>query len=166
MIERGVRALGFVGGAGISLLMLVTVYDVTRRALVGSGVPGALEYSEILLVIVVFLGFGLAQQTGAHIRTSLVTSRLRPAVSRWVRITGMAPCLLVAIWMAYGTAERAWASYVSGEYRFGLAEVAMWPGRAAVAVGLATLVLQMSLQFLREVRAVNAPIDRGEEAVL
>lgn len=147
------RPLGWVGGALTIVLMVLTVTDVIVRKVTGTGVPGNVEYGEVLLVICVFLGLGAAQMNGDHISTSLVTSRLSPNVRRAVRAIGFLVGVTVAVVLLVASVQVAMDSVIDGEYRFGLVGVPMWPARVAVAIGALMFLLEYALTTLTALRA-------------
>ncbi|SDS14387.1 TRAP transporter small permease [Agrococcus carbonis] len=134
--------LGTVAGGIVILLMLLTVADVAMRKLSGRGVPGTLEYSEVLLVIAVFLAIAAAQARGYHVNTMVLTQALPLRVRRWVELVGAIVGAVVVATMAIVSVEAALVSFQTGEYRFGLAHVPIWPARVALAIGLVLFVFE------------------------
>lgn len=68
--------MAIVSGIFIVVLMLLTVSDMTLRKFFSSGVPGAVEINEVVLVAIVFLALTSAEMTDTNVRTPLVTERL------------------------------------------------------------------------------------------
>ncbi len=64
-------------GAALVALTLVTVADVVGRYLLSHPLPGAAEYTEILLMAIVFMGLPAVCLDDGHIAVDLFTSRLR-----------------------------------------------------------------------------------------
>jgi TRAP-type C4-dicarboxylate transport system permease small subunit len=128
--------LGSMSGAIVFALMVLTVLDIVLRKMSGQGVAGVIEYSEVFLVAGVFFAFAAAQVEGFHVSTSVLTSRMPTAARRVVEAMGALMGAIIVGIMAYVATQAAWVSFVTGEYRFGLAEVVVWPARAAVALGL------------------------------
>lgn len=133
---------GVFAGALVLVLMALTVVDVTARKLAGQGIPGVIEYAEILLVMVVFFSLASGQVGGVHVKTSVLTSRLGPRARRWVHYPPAVLGMAVVATMIVISAFAAWQSYQSGEYRFGLAQVPIWPARAAVTIGLTMFLFE------------------------
>ncbi len=71
--------------------------------------------------------------------------------------------LLVLLWFSYEAVLRAIESVATGESRFGVREVPIWPGRVALAVGAVTLALEVALRCVDLTRN-NVP-EGGDEAV-
>lgn len=127
--------LGIAAGIVIVALTFITVADVISRKL-GTSVPGAVEISEVLLVFTVFLAFGAAQVTGDHVSTSVLTGRLGPKARRWLRLPAAVIGLVTVAIMIIVTFQTALHSIEIGEYRFGIAQVPIWPARIIIVVGL------------------------------
>ena len=71
--------LGAVAMLFLAFLVFGTTLDVLVRALTGSPITGVFEFTELALVMVVFLGAGWAQRDDAHIRVTVLTEKLSPA---------------------------------------------------------------------------------------
>lgn len=142
------RALAVLAATCLGVLMMLTVADVTRRNITGRALPGTVEYSELLMVALVFLGLAAAQRRKEHVAVNLLTSRLPVHVSRLVRIAGLVVVLLFIGWMTWKTGQEAHRSLSRNEVRIGLQSVQVWPARLAMPVGLAALFLQVVADVL------------------
>jgi TRAP-type mannitol/chloroaromatic compound transport system permease small subunit len=152
------RYAAYLGGAGITFLVLVTVVDVSRRAFGMSSINGLLDFTEVALVFVVYFGFAQAEVDQAHIRTSFATGRL-PHVARCaVVVVTWTIATLFLLWAVRLTGQAALDSFQHGEARASQSGVPVWPARALVAVGL----LGLAAQGLANV--LNALLGRIPEA--
>ncbi len=142
-LKGAVNIGDFVAAFSITIMMFAISADVIRRAITGRSIGGVLETSEVLLVFIVFLGLGYTQSTGAHVATSALTSRLQRVPRRVVQAIGLSFALIFLAWAIYATGTRAWDAFQIREYRFGLLQVPIWPGRIAVVVGLALWFLEV-----------------------
>ncbi|MCR4264588.1 TRAP transporter small permease [Nitratireductor sp. ZSWI3] len=84
-------------GAFLVTLTLVTVIDVIGRYLLSSPLPGASEYTEILLMAIVFVGLPAVCLDDGHISVDLLTAGLRGAAEK---LQLMAARLIVSIMLA------------------------------------------------------------------
>lgn len=153
--------LGSVSGAIVFALMVLTVVDIVLRKISGQGVPGSVEYSEVFLVVGVFFALAAAQVEGFHVSTSVLTSRMPIATRRVSEAIGALLGVIVIAVMAYVATQAAWVSFTTGEYRFGLAAVVVWPARAAIALGLWVYLLEYAGSA---VRRFKAPEDEDDAA--
>ncbi len=69
--------VGNIGSGVIALMMLITVADVIGRRIFNQPIPGAMELSIFMMVIVVFFSIAYCEFRRGHIAIGLVVSRLR-----------------------------------------------------------------------------------------
>lgn len=136
------HVFSWLSGAFTLLLLVMLVAEVVVREVVGRSLLGTIELSEVLLVLIVALGVSYAQKTGSHVSTDLVTSRFAPTTAAVIRVVGMVVAAGFLLWTAWASAERGWESFESGESRFGITSVPVWPARLVLPVGLALLGVQ------------------------
>jgi TRAP-type C4-dicarboxylate transport system permease small subunit len=147
-LEPVVRVISAVG---VLVLLGATVFDVAGRTFTGHGVPGVIEITEVLLVVVVFIGLMTAARDGQHIRVTLLTDRVPGAVARVLRSIGLLFSLAIVGWLIASTTTRAVLSVRSAEYRFGLVSVPIWPARVAIPLGLACLAIVLLFLLVAQV---------------
>lgn len=140
-----------VAAAGIVMIMLATTGDVARRWVTGRSIPGAVEGSEVVLVIAVFLGLGLAQRQSTHVATAVVTNRVPARIAAAMRSFGLAMVVVFALWVMITTLAKAQHSFQTGEARFGLVQVPIWPGRLAITLGFLLLSLEAALDLVHSI---------------
>ena len=58
---------GALAAAALFAIMLLTLFDVSGRKLLAASVPGSLELTELLLVVVIFAGLPLVALAGEHV---------------------------------------------------------------------------------------------------
>ena len=152
---RGFRritlGLSWFGGVGILILMLPTVMDVSYRYILGSSLLGMIEYSEIGIVFVVYLGLANAMRNGAHIATPLVTSRLPERAALLARMLGQLVLWLLVAYATWRTALSAIDAAEIREFRLGLISVPTWQARIAVAIGFGLLLVEVTIQIAQNV---------------
>jgi TRAP-type mannitol/chloroaromatic compound transport system permease small subunit len=155
--------LGSVSGAIVAALMMLTVIDIILRKIAGHGVPAIVEYSEVLLVVSVFFAIASAQVEGFHVSTTVFTSRLPLGGRRFVELAGAVLGSVVVACMALVATNAAWVSFATGEYRFGLAAVIVWPARAAVALGLWLYLIEYASGAMRRFKSPPAEPDAEDD---
>jgi TRAP-type C4-dicarboxylate transport system permease small subunit len=144
--------LGGVAAVTIVFMMVATVADVWMRYFTGSPIAGVTEVGEVLMVVSVFLGLALAEYRGAHVRVTIVLEKLPPRFAAIISSGCMLLVLVLLAWMVWVTAGRALDSIESNEFRFGLVQIPVWPGRVAIAVGLAAYFLEAVPRLIDTVR--------------
>lgn len=141
-------ALAGIGSLVLVYLMVATSVDVILRSATGRGLRGVVEYSELLLAVLVFLGLGHAQRTDAHIAIDVLVRRLPRLTERIVTTAGLVITILVLLFLAYATASSAIASFQEGERHYGVTAAPMWPARAAIPLGFTVMALECLIQAM------------------
>lgn len=101
LLERLCSALS---AAALFGIMILTLVDVVSRKLLAGSVPGSLEVTELLLVLVIFAGLPLVSLHGEHV----VFDSLDPVLPRAVRrVQGV----LVDLFCAGGLAVIGWVMW-------------------------------------------------------
>ncbi|MFC5337569.1 TRAP transporter small permease subunit [Leucobacter denitrificans] len=150
------RTFGIIAVLVIVFMMVATVADVARRYFTGAPIPGVTEAGEVLMVMAVFLGIAFTEYRGAHVRVTLVLEKLPPRVAAIINSLAMLVVLLLLAWMVWVTTGRALESIEVDEVRFGLVKIPVWPGRIAIAVGLAAYFLEAIPRLYDSVRQAFA----------
>lgn len=150
-----VRPLAGLAAALAAVMLLLGNGNLFWRWITGQQIPGATELLLVLLPIAVFAAAPMSELDGTSVRSTFVIDRLRGRTRRVALGIGLLLSGAVAAITFAATASTARASAASGEVVIGVRNVAVWPTRIAIAVGL----LGMVLVFLRALwHAV-----RGEE---
>ena len=153
---RLLSLLSGIAGYGVMLLVIPTVLDVSYRLTFGPSVPGIVEYSEIGLVAVVFLGMASALRRNVHVSTPIFTSQLPGPVRHAVHFFAAVVVVVLLSLVTWGVIGEAQKSFVIGEYRFGLIEVPIWPAKGLVAFGMFLLWAEAVLQCIGRAAALAA----------
>jgi TRAP-type C4-dicarboxylate transport system permease small subunit len=149
------NGLAVLAGMAVVALMLLTVVDVFKRKFFGQGLTFAPEVTEIALVATVFLGMMAAQFAGAHVRTPVVTQRLRGRWQPGARLLGLVIAVGLVAWTTVVTLDYGLESWRTGEFRFGLARVPVWPAKLAIPIGMAGLTLALLVEAVRTARQLT-----------
>jgi TRAP-type transport system small permease protein len=81
-------------------IMWLTLIDVTSRKLLSGSVPGSLEVTELLMVVVIFAGLPLVALRGEHVVFDSLDPLLAPGVRRAQNFVIDALC--AAAWAGVG----------------------------------------------------------------
>lgn len=73
---------GVLAAAALFAIMLLTLFDVGGRKLADASIPGSLEVTELLLVLVIFAGLPLVSLHGEHVVFDSLDRWLPPRVRR------------------------------------------------------------------------------------
>lgn len=145
--RRIMRVLDLIGvivsGALVVFLMLLSVFDVGMRQWGSRGITGTIEWTEVLLVIMVFAGLAPAEVSKANIRTPLVTNRLPDKWAHGVRALAQAIAAVFVAWLAFKALTEARLALDIHELKIGVVEVPVWPAKFSIAAGLFALCAVM-----------------------
>ncbi len=153
------RAALFVGGAALVLMMLLTVADVVLRNLFSVVVPGGLEMTGLLTILVALSTLGLVETERGHIRVDLILK----AAPAFIRLPMNAGGLQLAFVMMIVTALRMLdqAIYLKdNEIVTGLLAIPEWPFVLAAAL----LVVLFALALLANLIEALAAIARSGDS--
>lgn len=148
-ISAGV--LHLVAGLLLFAMMILTVVDVIGRYIFTAPVPGAFEATEIMLVLIVFVGLPIVTARGEHVSVLLFYDRapsfLKPVLSTIGKLL-----------TAFAFAVAAWLLYHQG-----VALSAYGDTTVLLRIPLAPVAFAMSaLTAVATVVAVIAVFHRGE----
>lgn len=108
MVRTLERLLGYVAAFGLFGMMVLTFADVVGRKFIVS-IPGSLEITELLMLVVIFVGLPLASLKGEHVFFDLLDQFLPEGLRRIQAVLANAICaalLLGAAWLVWGRAGR------------------------------------------------------------
>jgi TRAP-type C4-dicarboxylate transport system permease small subunit len=150
-VERQLAKLGILSGIATLAITLVVVLDVACRFLFNYPLHGATELSELLLVVMVFIGLAAAQQGRQNYAIDMVTRNLPMTVQSALELLAHVFCLVVVVALAWFSMRQALESFNRGEASFGIIPFPVWPARVVLAFGLWLLALQFVCDIIRHV---------------
>jgi TRAP-type C4-dicarboxylate transport system permease small subunit len=148
-IERWLMQLGIASGLATLAITLVVVVDVTARFVFNAPIHGANEASELLLVVMVFMGLAAAQQGRQNYAIDMATRHLPQAAQALLELFAYVFCLVVVAALAWFSTRQAIDSFGRGEAGFGVIPFPIWPARFVLAGGLWLLAVQFACDVLR-----------------
>lgn len=95
---------GLLAGTALFAIMALTFFDVAGRKLLDNSIPGSLELTELLMVVVIFGALPLVSLRGEHVEFDSLDNYLPPGLQRAQRalvhfICGLA--LLALGWLMW-----------------------------------------------------------------
>lgn len=75
-------ACGLLSGTALFAIMALTFFDVGGRKILSQSIPGSLELTELLMVVVIFGALPLVSQRGEHVVFDSLDSYLPEGVRR------------------------------------------------------------------------------------
>lgn len=155
-IEACSKAGGYVSGLFMILIVLLIVVEIIVRSVFNSSTLIGDEYSAYFFVVVVMTGLAFSMKEGAHIRISIIRSRLsQPAL----RILDLAVLLVAIVLSCYGLYHAILMTYDVwdlGMTADSISETPIYIPQLVIPVGLLLFILQLVCDFLR--RLLSYPI--------
>lgn len=140
------------GLAGLStfLMMVIGAADVLSTYLLNQPVPAALEMTESLMVVVVFMALAYTQSRRQHIAVELLYRRFPRSIQRGVTVlAGVLGAVIFGLvawqgWLLF------WQSWVIREYASGIVLFPVYPSKACFALGASLMTIQVVREVLGE----------------
>jgi TRAP-type C4-dicarboxylate transport system permease small subunit len=127
-------------------MMFLTATDVLSRTLFSRPIPGAVELSEYMLVVVILLGLAYTQQVKGHPRVTLIVTRLplrfQAILEILINLLGLF-IISIVIWQGWVLAMGRAAAVVSDVLR-----ISQLPFRLLVSVGSILLFFELLIDLL------------------
>lgn len=98
---------GLLSGTALLAIMALTFFDVLGRKFLSNSIPGSLEVTELLMVVVIFGALPLVSERGEHVEFD----SLDPYLPRWLRKT---QAILVHLLCAAVLLGLGWLMWRSG----------------------------------------------------
>lgn len=140
------------GLAGLStfLMMLIGAADVLATYLWNQPVPAALELTESLMVVVVFMALAYTQSRRQHIAVELLYQRFPPNVQRGLTVlAGLLGGVMFGL-VAWQGWVLFWESWMIREYASGIVLFPVYPSKACFALGASLMTVQVVRDVLLE----------------
>ncbi len=159
------RLGGIASAVFLVALLVVVVWNMVSRALGRGTIDALFPLTQMLLLGIVFGGLPQTELQNRHIRVELLTDRLAARRRAAVRVLGRLCALVVVVWLAWETTDRALMSKASGETFQGAEDWPVWPIRMLLAGALwsASWMCLMSIRHtVSELRVESADGADGE----
>ena len=156
IVEKIADFAGNISGWLVPLMMSLVVIEVFMRYVVHQPLMIADEFSAYMLVALTFLGMAYVQKEHAHVRVTILTSRLPPKVSMRLRVITLGFFLIFAILFAKSSYD-----YLVFSFRMQLAsgthlKIPLHGPQSTLLVGFGLLCLLLIIEFVRAVTNLRA----------
>lgn len=160
------RLATYVSGIGILSVMIILIVDASLRTIFAKPLLWVLDISEIILAWIVFAAFAYALITGAHVRMTILVSRLpsrlRSGCDIFANLMGIG---LFAL-LTYLAVPYFWKSFLIQEIPMAAVETPVWLGKLAMPVGSILMLVAFLIRLMRSLHPTREVIEeavRGEE---
>jgi TRAP-type transport system small permease protein len=100
--RKGLETLcSVLAAAGLFAIMWLTLFDVSGRKLLSASIPGSLEVTELLMVVVIFAGLPLVSLRGEHVVFDSLDAFLPRGLLRLQRALIDGVCALALAWVGW-----------------------------------------------------------------
>ncbi|NLX90921.1 MAG: TRAP transporter small permease [Firmicutes bacterium] len=143
-------------------MMLLTTTDILARTFFTRPIPGAVELSEYMLVVVILMGLAYTHQVKGHPTITLVVSRfplkVRLVLEILVSLLGMF-IIFIVIWQGWVLATGRMAAVVSDVLR-----IPQLPFRLLVSAGAILLFLELLVELIAAAAKLTGIFPKGHAA--
>ena len=147
------------GALVIGGMMLLVTANVISRYIFNRPILGVLEFTEFMIVAVVYLTLSYTQRQKGHIDIELVTAHLPEAKRQVCQLVTLLCGLGFFGFIAWQGIVMTLDSYHIQEVTFGTVEVLEWPFKAVVPFGS----ILITIRFLIEVVETLQHLIRGKQ---
>ena len=168
-IDRGLlsieRVLALISGIAVFSLMVLAVVSVGGRNAFNMPLPGYVDWVEVVMPLIAFMGIAYVQRDGTHIRMDLVIGQLRGRLAWFVElVTVLLIFFLIAalVWGSWAHFDRSFdfnAPLWSRDSSIDIG-IPLWPAKLLVPVSFSVLCLRLLVQIWGYGRAFVYGLDR------
>ena len=124
-----------VAATGLLGMMGLTVVEIIMRLGFHNSILGIYEYNEILLMYSTLFGLVYAYSKDlALIKVELFTMLFSDTMSRIANSFVLVFSFFLFLLLAYSASLATYEDFISGEYRFGLVPMPIWPLKLSAAI--------------------------------
>ncbi|WP_104203451.1 TRAP transporter small permease [Billgrantia saliphila] len=148
----------------VTFRLIDALLSVTGFARLGLSVTGLSEIAAYLLVGAAFLGLAYTFVHHAHIRVTLLISRLPSAARAWFEVFCLLVALAISVLLGYGLVELARESRDFDDVSSGFLSIPLWIPQTVLATGVGLLCLALLETLAATLRIAIREPSRFREA--
>lgn len=133
----------------------VTLYGVIMRYLVHDPIVWGGQVLLLLLIPVLLLSGGYVLLVKGHVRLDALYGRWSPRGQAIADVATFIMFLLFTTMLAWATIEMAWESVKTMETSWYIFKGPVYPKKIALALAVVLLLLQGTVQFVRNIRLIK-----------
>jgi TRAP-type C4-dicarboxylate transport system permease small subunit len=147
---EGVFAL--ISGLAVLALMILAVVSVGGRNLFNAPLPGYVDWIQMAMPLIAFMGIAYAQRDGVHIRMDILIGRLRGR-PLWLAefLTALATLILIVllVWGSWAHFQRSFDWGAQNWSRDSTIDIGLpiWPAKILVPIAFSLMGLRLVLQL-------------------
>ena len=159
------RFFALLSGLAVFSLMFLAAYSVGGRKFFGSPMAGYVDWIEMLMPLIAFMGIAYVQRDGGHIRMDIVIGQLKGRALWAAELLSVLLILLLIVGLIWGS----WAHF---DRSFDFSRplwsrdstidigLPVWPSKILVPVAFSVLCLRLLIQIWAYGRAFVLGLER------
>lgn len=145
----------FLASLMIVLLVLLVLSEIILRSFFNSSTMIADEYSGYLYLAIIFLALGYAFKEEAHIRITIITTRLSKSSLRIVDVVASILALLILGFTLYRTILFTYDSYALDMLSESVSQTPLYLTQIAMPIGIVLFILAVISFLLKRISNDN-----------
>lgn len=155
-LDRGLlrieRVFALLSGLAVFSLMFLAVWSVTGRKFFNAPLPGYVDWIEMAMPFIAFLGIAYVQRDGTHIRMDILIGRLSGRalwLAELISVILILLLVLALIWGSWSHFSRSFDMNAAMWSRDSSIDIGLpiWPAKLVVPVSFSVLVLRLLIQI-------------------
>lgn len=131
----------------LGIMLFLNNGDSLGRYFLNMPIKGTLEFSEIVIVVLIFLPLAYCEMTKGHIKLTLITDKLSEGKKRILNyFNTVVACIYVAL-LFWFSLKMAIQAFVDKEFSNGSIAFPLFPGKLAVAIGALLLLFFLIIKL-------------------
>ncbi|MGR3453679.1 TRAP transporter small permease subunit [Pseudooceanicola sp.] len=158
------KAIGFFAGAAVLGLMFLAVFSVGGRNLFNAPLPGYVDWMELTMPLIAFLGISYAMRDGGHIRMDILIGQLkgRPLwAAEFLTTLATLALIVLLIWGSWSHFDRSFdcsRPLCSSDSTIDIG-MPLWPAKIVIPFCFSILAVRLVLQLWGYARAFASGTD-------
>ena len=141
-LSIGNAMLSTIAGVLVIVMVLHVTVDVTMRYVFNAPTIWAEELSRLAMIWAVFIGSAALLRGGDHIRVTVITEKLPPALRNVMEVFSLVFVAVISGFVAWHGTPIAWNSFERGRTVGSMLDLPSWVSQASVPLGFALIAIQ------------------------
>lgn len=156
--------LALISGFAVFSLMLLAVVSVGGRNFFNSPLRGYVDWIEMAMPIIAFMGISYAQRDGGHIRMDILVGRLKGRslwIAEFITTAAILVLMILLVWGSWAHFQRSFdfgAPWWSRDSSIDIA-LPLWPAKLLAPVAFSVLCLRLVLQLIAYAKVIISGSD-------
>jgi C4-dicarboxylate transporter DctQ subunit len=133
----------------LTMMMLITVYEVMMRYIFNAPTSWTLEITQYLMLIGLFIAAAYTLEVEGHIKVDFMTERLSPGKQRIVNVMTSVLAIIYFTLLLWESGQLAWLAFKFGQRSMTLLAIPLFPTYVFVPIGSFLMILQGVVQLFR-----------------